>query len=80
MSDSWIENSLYPMTVTHSEQSWGILYGPRIMSPTRRGFLRPYFGIKGGLFVFSDPGGAKPILAFVKLLQEQLKDYQKEME
>ena len=28
-----------------------------------------------GLFVFSDPGGAKPILAFVKLLQEQLKDY-----
>lgn len=32
--------------------------------------------LKGrGLFVFSDPGGAKPLLAFVKLLQEQLKDY-----
>ena len=54
MSDSWIENSSYPMTVTHSEQSWGILYGPRIMSPTRRGAIRPYFGIKGGLFVFSE--------------------------
>ena len=54
MSDTWIENPSYPMTVTHSEQSWGILYGPRIMSPTRSGVIRPYFGLKGGFFIFSE--------------------------
>ena len=54
MSDMWIENPSYPMTVTHSEESWGILYGPRVMSPTRKGAIRPYFGIKGGIFIFSE--------------------------
>ena len=54
MSDSWIEDSSFPMTVTHSEQSWAILYGPRIMSPTRRGYIKPYFGVKGGFFIFSE--------------------------
>jgi hypothetical protein len=28
-----------------------------------------------GLFVFSDPGGAKPLLALVKLFEKQLKNY-----
>lgn len=54
MSDTWIENDSYPLTVTHSEQSWAIVYGPRIMSPTKRAYIRPYFGFKGGFFVFSE--------------------------
>ena len=54
MSNTWTENTSYPMTVTHSEQSWGILYGPRIMSPTRSASIRPYFGFKGGVFLFSE--------------------------
>tara|TARA_Y100001935_G_C17281710_1_gene497856 strand:+ start:299 stop:1048 length:750 start_codon:yes stop_codon:yes gene_type:complete len=53
-SDSWIDNNQYPITVTNSEESLGFLFGPRIMSPTVRGFLRPYFGIKGGFFIFSE--------------------------
>jgi hypothetical protein len=53
-SDSWIDNSQYPITVTNSEESIGISFGPRIMSPTDRGFIRPYFGIKGGFFIFSE--------------------------
>ena len=51
MTDSWFDQH---MTVTHSEQSWGLLYGPRIMSPTRKGAIRPYFGLKAGIFVFSE--------------------------
>lgn len=38
--------------VKNSEQSLGFLVGPRLMSPTRKGSIRPYIGAKGGLFVF----------------------------
>jgi len=38
--------------VKNSEQSLGFLIGPRLMSPTRKGAIRPYIGIKGGFFVF----------------------------
>ena len=54
-SDSWSDNSLgYPATITNSEQSVGFFFGPRLMSSTRRGILRPYIGIKGGFIVFSE--------------------------
>jgi hypothetical protein len=53
-SQTWIDNSSYPITVTNSEQSVGFLLGPRLMSPTTRGALRPYLGLKGGFFVFSE--------------------------
>ena len=53
-SQSWIDNTGYPITVTNSEQSTGFLFGPRLMSPTNRGAIRPYIGFKGGLFVFSE--------------------------
>lgn len=38
--------------VKNSEQSLGFLIGPRLMSPTRKGAIRPYIGIKGGFFIF----------------------------
>ena len=54
-SDSWLDNSVgYPVTITNSEQSLGFLFGPRLMSPTSSGALRPYIGLKGGLFIFSE--------------------------
>ena len=40
--------------VVNSEKSFGLLLGPRIMSPTKKGFIRPYTGIKGGFFRFSE--------------------------
>ena len=53
-SESWIDNSSYPITVTNSDQSTGFLFGPRLMSPTSRGAIRPYIGFKGGFFIFSE--------------------------
>ena len=57
MNDYWVENtSIYdiPIEYTHSEQSFGVLVGPRLMSPTKRGSFRPYVGAKAGLFFFSE--------------------------
>ncbi len=56
-NDYWVEyTSSYniPIEYTHSEQSFGILLGPRLMSPTKRGAFRPYVGAKAGLFFFSE--------------------------
>ena len=48
------QNFSVPIEYTHSEQSFGILVGPRLMSPTKRGAFRPYVGAKAGLFFFSE--------------------------
>ena len=48
------QNFSIPIEYTHSEQSFGILAGPRLMSPTKRGAFRPYVGAKAGLFFFSE--------------------------
>ena len=40
--------------VKNSEQSFALLIGPRIMSPTNHGAIRPYIGVKGGLFFFTE--------------------------
>ena len=34
-----------------------------------------YLKNKRGLFVFSDPGGAKPILGLITLIKKELKNY-----
>ena len=40
-----------PLIFDNSEQAFGIFIGPRFMSPTKRGALRPYVGFKvGGMF------------------------------
>ena len=40
-----------PLTYENSEQAFGIFFGPRFMSPTKRGAFRPYVGFKiGGMF------------------------------
>ena len=56
-NDYWVDytsNYNIPIEYTHSEQSFGILAGPRLMSPTKRGAFRPYVGAKAGLFFFSE--------------------------
>ncbi len=57
-NDVWLEElssgSTYgpPLWVKNSEQSLALLLGARLMSPTRHGAIRPYVGVKGGLFFF----------------------------
>ena len=55
--DYWVDytpNYNFPIEYTHSEQSYGFLFGPRFMSPTKRGAFRPYVGAKAGVFFFSE--------------------------
>ena len=53
--DTWVDFDLtYPVTTSNSEQSFGLLFGPRLMSPTQRGAIRPYIGFKGGFFIFTE--------------------------
>ena len=55
-SDYWTEYtpSNFPVSYTHSEESYGFLIGPRLMSPTKRGAFRPYIGAKAGIFFFTE--------------------------
>ena len=41
-------------TVNNSEQAYGIFFGPRLMSPTKRGAFRPYIGFKVGGMLFNE--------------------------
>lgn len=43
-----------PVEIVNAEKSYALVLGPRIMSPTRRGFIRPYIGVKGGFFWFRE--------------------------
>ena len=40
--------------VTNSEQAAILLAGPRVMSPSKRAFIRPYVALKGGIFFFNE--------------------------
>ncbi|MBC8478840.1 MAG: hypothetical protein H8D46_00130, partial [FCB group bacterium] len=54
-SESWMESSYLfgPLVdVNNSEQCLGLTFGPRITSPSFQGALRPYIGVKGGMFFF----------------------------
>ncbi|NOZ07327.1 MAG: hypothetical protein GXO91_00435 [FCB group bacterium] len=50
----WEEDFWTSVRVTNSEQSYGLTIGPRLTSPTSKGALRPYIGLKGGLFLFTE--------------------------
>ena len=59
--ESWWDNFLLAsenegpsVEVINSEQSINFMIGPRLMSPTRRGALRPYIGLKGGVYWFRE--------------------------
>ena len=57
-NDYWTEYTSgeysIPIEFNHSEQAFGILAGPRLMSSTKRGAFRPYIGAKGGAFFFTE--------------------------
>ena len=55
-NDYWVDytSSYLPIEYNHSEQSFGILAGPRLMSPTKKGAFRPYVGAKVGIFFFTE--------------------------
>lgn len=52
--DWWEEDVWTDVLVTNSEQSYGLTIGPRLTSPSSKGAIRPYIGLKGGLFLFTE--------------------------
>lgn len=57
--NSWWEEMYYvngyygeDVRVVNVEESWSLTFGPRLTSPTIRGAVRPYIGLKGGIFWF----------------------------
>jgi len=53
--EEWWDDDLWTsVRVVNSEQSYSLTVGPRLTSPTSKGAIRPYIGVKGGLFLFTE--------------------------